>query len=121
MAIAQSHLLPSVPLTTRAGRGQEEEGGANYSTSLPGLRCWSAAFQDAITELWEILPCPPTTRSPSRTPRRTASSPLDRSTSRRTTRPSTWLRLLTSVKDDKDKMAITNECRRMKIRVLRPT
>ena len=63
----------------------------------------------------------PTTRSTRRTRRRTGWSPTGPPTSRPTTAAEFMAALLTSVADDKDKMAIyLDECRRMGIQVLPP-
>ncbi len=125
MAIAQK-LAGYTPGTGRhpaPGDGQEEEGGARQAVR----RLLRPAWPSAATPWPRSRRCgtsccrSPTTPSTRPTPRRTAWSPTGPPTSRPTTPPKYMAALLTSVKDDKDKMAIyLNECRRMKIQVLPP-
>ena len=115
------HARPGRPAAPRDG--QEEEGGPGQGVRpLPGrharARLLRRRHPGASGTCWCRSPGTPSTR---RTPPRTASSPTGPPTSRRTTRPSTWPALLTSVRDDKDKSALyLGECRHMGITVLPP-
>ena len=95
--------------STRSSSRSATACGATATPTRRSRRCGTS---------WSRSPTTPSTR---RTPPATAWCRTGPPTSRPTTRPSTWPALLTSVGDDKDKMALyLAECRRMGIKVLPP-